>query len=264
MQFSSRWVLVTGASSGLGREIARDLARNHHANLVLSARRVDRLNELAEELRSRFQIEVEVLPADLSATEGAESLFKSATEKRAIYGVVLNAGITHFGAWDELSWDDFMRMLQLNVISTTKLSSLFLPYLEQRAEHGGLLVVASMAGLNPLAYQAAYSATKAYLINLACAMHHEMLPRGVGVTTYLPGGIDTEMTAGNRFNSLRSWLMPADKCAREAVAAFERRAYAHVPGFTYRIGASLLRMLPPHFVHKQVAAQYRRSLDENR
>ncbi len=261
MQFSSRWVVVTGASSGLGREIARELASNHHANLILTARREARLAELADELRSKYRVEVDVIPADLTTAEGADQLFTEATARHPVYGVVLAAGVTHFGHWDELGWEGYEQMVQINVLSTTKLSMLFLPYLEKRAERGGILIVASMAGLNPLAYQAAYSATKAFLVNLGCALHHEMLPRKVSVTTYLPGGIATEMTAGARFNGLRAWLMPVDKCAHEAVVAFERRAYAHVPGLTYRIGSVLTRLLPSYFVHSQVASQYRQALE---
>ncbi len=264
MQLSARWVVVTGASSGLGREIARELAKSYRANLILTARREQRLNDLSAELTKEYGIEVETISSDLSAPDGATQLFEEATRRRNIYGVVLNAGITHFGHWDEVPWSEHERMIQVNVISTARLATLFLTYLQARSEGGGLLIVASMAGLNPLAYQATYSATKAFLINFGCALHHEMLPRGISVTTYLPGGIATEMSAGSRFDGLRSWLMPADICAREAVSAFVRRAYTHVPGFTYWLGSVLARLLPTYFFHRQVASQYRRSLEAKR
>jgi hypothetical protein len=122
------------------------------------------------------------------------------------------------------------------------------------------MLVSSMAGLAPTPYQSAYSATKAYLINYGCSLHHEMAPRGVSVTTFAPGGIITDMTAGERFNSLRGWLMPVDVCARAAIKALTRREYLSVPGFVYRVGSVLTRLLPQRFFAAKVAAQYRKSL----
>lgn len=261
MKLDSRWILLTGASSGLGREIAMVLARDHHANLVLVARREERLREVAQAVRDRFGTQADVVTADLSITSEVERVFRAATEAHPIYGGVLNAGVTHFGRWDEVSWETIERTVMLNVVGQTRLASLLLPYLEQRGEEGGLLLVASMAGLTPIAYQAIYSATKAYLINFGCSLWHEMRPRGLSVTTYAPGGIATEMTAGNRFEGLRSWLMPADACAREGVQAFIERRYLYVPGAINRIGSVITRMLPQRFVVGTVARQYKRSLD---
>jgi short-subunit dehydrogenase len=144
------------------------------------------------------------------------------------------------------------------------MSTLLLPYLEKRGEKGGLMLVASMAGLMPIPYQTAYSATKAFLVNFGCGLHHEMLPRGVSVTTFVPGGIRTEMTDGHRFNDLRGWLMPVDRCAREAVQAFRDRAYLHSPGMMYRLGSVVTRLLPQRFFIGRVAQQYRKSLEKNR
>ncbi len=262
MAFESRWVMVTGASSGLGQEMSRVLARDHRANLVLVARRADRLKQFADELTREHKVQVKTIPADLAREDEAVRVFEEAT-REPLYAAVLNAGVTHFGHHDELSWPAFRDMLSLNVITTTRLTTLLLPYLEQRKEAGGLMLVSSMSGMTPLPYQAAYSATKAYLVNLGGALHLEMLPRGVSVTTFAPGGIATEMTAGERFNSLRGWLMPAGKCAQLGVRALQQREYLSVPGFVYSVGAYLQRLMPQKFFMKQVAARYRKSLAEN-
>jgi len=263
MNLNARWLVLTGASSGLGREMAIVLARDHKANLVLVARREDRLRELAAALKDRFGTEAHVLPADLSVTTEAERVFRESSEAHPLYGAVLNAGVTHFGRYDELPWEGFMNMLNLNVTSQVRLTTLLLPYLEQRGEYGGLLIVSSMTGLAPFAYQTAYSATKSFLVAFGCGLSLEMEPRGVSVTTYAPGGIDTEMVAGRRFDSLRSWLMPADQCAAQGVDAFVKRRYFHIPGPINRAGSVLMRLLPQKLVATLYASQYRRALDRD-
>lgn len=260
MQFDSKWVLITGASSGLGKQMSLVLARDHKANLVLAARRADRLKELADQLSAEHKVQVKIIPADLTREDEAVKVFDQATQEVPLYAAVLNAGVTHFGHHDELSWEAFREMLHLNVVSTSRLATLLLPYLEQRREEGGLMLVSSMAGLSPVPYQAAYAGTKAYLANLGASLHHEMWPRGVSVTTFAPGGIQTEMTQGERFNELRGWLMPVDKCAVAGVNAFRNRDYVAVPGFVYRVGAYLQKLVPQKFFMEQVAARYRKSL----
>ncbi|HLV21425.1 MAG TPA: SDR family NAD(P)-dependent oxidoreductase [Polyangiaceae bacterium] len=260
MHFRSRWVLVTGASSGLGREIARSLATEHGANLVLVARREERLRELEAELEAKANVDVVTICADLSNLEHVERVYHEATQGRQIYGVVLNAGVTHFGQHHELSWPDFQKMLNTNVTGVVRLTSLFLPHLEQQAAGCGILLVSSMAGLTPVPYQTAYSATKAFLLNYGRCLYHELNGQGVSVTTFVPGGIFTEMTQGERFVPLRGWLMPVDRCAREAVRAFQNRSYMHLPGLSMRLGTWLMRFLPQRFLTSRVAATYRGAL----
>lgn len=263
MNFYGRWVLITGASSGLGAEMARQFAGEHGAHLILVARRADRINALAEELRLKHGTEVLTCAADLSQLSEVDRVARLINEHGQIYAAILNAGATHFGHHDELSWDQFQRLLNLNVQSTVRLIHLLLPGLEHAAAGGGILLVASLAGLTPVSYQAAYSGTKAFLINYGCSLHHEMRIRGVTVTTFAPGGIATEMTEGARFNDLRAWLVPVGPCARSAIYGLKRRKYLVVPGLVYRIGAVITRLLPQSLVVATVAAQYRRSLAKN-
>jgi len=263
MNFHKQWVLLTGASSGLGAAMARQLAAEYGARLILVARRNERIVALAQELRERHGSEVVTLCADLSETSEIDRVVTEALAGRELYAAVLNAGATHFGHHDELSWDDFERMLRLNIQGTARFLHLLLPHLEQSRNNGGILIVASMAGLGPVPYQSAYSGTKAFLVNYGCSLHHEMRDRGVTVTTFAPGGIATEMTEGSRFNDLRGWLMPVEPCARSALSGFARRKYLVIPGIVYRVGAVLTRLLPQYFVVRQVASQYRRSLSRN-
>lgn len=263
MNFESRWVIVTGASSGLGREMARVLAREHHANLVLVARREPLLEELKAQLETEHGIQARIYAADLSVEAEVERVFAEASAEVDIYGAILNAGITHFGRFDELSWEDFQRMIALNNTCVARFAMLLLPYLEERAEGGGIMLVSSMAGLNPVPYQTAYSATKAFLVHFGCGLHHEMIDRGVSVTTFAPGGIVTEMTEGARFDKLRGWLMPVEPCAEEAIAGFAKRRYLVVPGLAMRWASRMSRLLPQRFFVSRVAAQYRDSLESS-
>lgn len=264
MFFRGRWVLITGASSGLGEAMARELALKHGANLVVVARRAERLVALKDELEAAAKVSVHVVVADLAEVEQVDRAFAEATDGRQLYAAILNAGITHFGNWDELDWNGFLRMQAVNNTSVARFVTLLLPYLEKQAQGGGVLLVASMAGLTPLPYQAMYSATKAFLVHLGASLHHEMWSRNVSVSTFVPGGIDTEMTSGKRFNALRTWMMPAAQCAREGIDALQNRRYVHAPGLLYRWGGKLTRLLPQRFFTSQVAAQYRRSLESNR
>lgn len=263
MDFTSRWVLVTGASSGLGAEMAEQLAAKHGAHLILVARREDRLQELARRIQEQHSVQIKVIAADLGHPGEAARVFEEATRDVPVYAAILNAGTTHFGHHDELEWEAFEQMLQLNVMSTSRLLTSFLPYLEKRQEHGGVLVVASLAGLNPVAYQSAYSGTKAFLVNFACSLHHEMKTRGVTVSTFAPGGIATEMTVGERFNDLRGWLVPVGPCANAAIQGFKQRRYLTIPGFVYRWGSAITRLVPQNFLVGQVAGKYRHSLKKN-
>jgi short-subunit dehydrogenase len=119
------------------------------------------------------------------------------------------------------------------------------------------LIVSSMAGLTPIAFQTVYSATKAFLAHFGCALAHELEGENVSVTVFAPGGIITEMTSTERFKPLTGWLMPVERCARDGLNGFIGRKYLHVPGFLYRVGNAFLGFLPRRFVASRVAATYR-------
>lgn len=257
-----RWVLVTGASAGLGKAFASRLARHHHANLVLVARRKDRLEALAAELRDSAGVEAVALAANLSRTEDVDRLLAEATKGRQLTAAVLNAGITHFGHYHELGWDDFQTMLHTNVSSVVRMTTELVPHLERDPDGGALLIVSSMAGFTPVPYQTAYSATKAFLVTYGMGMWHELEGRNVSITTYAPAGIQTDMTAGERFGSLRGWLASVDDVATEGLDAMRRRKFLAIPGLQNRVGNVLFRLLPRQFLTGRMAAVYRGALKD--
>jgi short-subunit dehydrogenase len=261
MEFIGRRVLVTGASSGLGWEMAKVLAVQHGATVIPVARRMDRLLALKHEIEAQCPQSVEPVAADLTNIDEVDRVFREVTAAGPLYAAVLNAGVAHFGEYHELSWQDFQAMLALNVTSVVRLTTHLLPYLERRAEGGGILLVSSMAGLTPVPYQTAYSATKAFLVHFGCGLFHETRDKNISVTTFVPGGIRTEMTAGNRFAALRGWLMPADRCAVEAIDCFRKRRYLQAPGAFMRAGSSLLGLVPKQFLGGRIAATYGSALE---
>lgn len=262
MDLKGRWALVTGASSGLGREIALDLAIRHGANLVLVARRADRLEVLKAELQ-RLGVEAHVIAADLSKPEDVDRVFADSTVEREIHAVVLNAGITHFGHHQDMPWEHFESMLATNVTSTVKLVSQFVPYLIERGQKGGVMLVTSMTGLVPTPFQTAYSATKAFLTTFGQGIYHELSTEDVSVTTFAPGGIVTEMAENTGLNDHfgdTMQMMPADVCARSAVDAMIARRYLAVPGVFNQVQLLLPRLLPRKLVSSVIAATYKKVL----
>src|SRR4051794_16335962 len=115
MVFRGRWVLITGASAGLGREFARQLAHEHGANLILLARRKDRLDELRSELERGAGVRVISLAADLSDAQDCQRALSEVLAGPAIYGLILNAGVTHFGSYEALDLAGFQALVNTNV-----------------------------------------------------------------------------------------------------------------------------------------------------
>lgn len=257
MEFRGRWVLVTGASSGLGREMAKVLAEKHGAHLLLVARREDRLTELKTQLERDAGVQVETCVADLSKLDDVDRVI-AAAQRRPLYGAILNAGVTHFGDYAELTWDSFRTMLDTNVVATVRLATALVPTVETQG--GGLMIVSSMAGIHPVPFQTHYSATKAFLVHFGVGLWHELEGRNVSVTSYAPSGVVSEMTAGDNFTPLRRWLMPVAQAANEGVEAFRTRKYLHISGFANRVGSAFARMLPGRLATSLVAAQYRNAL----
>ncbi len=182
--------LVTGASGGIGYELASLLARNNY-NLVLTARREDRLREIQSDFERRYDIQVTVIPKDLSRPEAPDEIYSQISADGITVDVIINdAGFGNYGMFAETDWKKEARMLQLNVIALTHLTKLFLPGMLKRWS-GKILNLASVAAFMPGPMMAVYYASKAYVLSFSEAIAYELRGTGVTVTVLCPGPTDT-------------------------------------------------------------------------
>lgn len=244
---TGEWAVVTGASSGLGADFARQLAdRGYH--VVLVARRVERLEALADELRSSTGREVLVLPMDL-VEEGAEArLFEASTaDGRDVAVLVNNAGFGQFGQFMNRDGAQERRLIRLNVSVPVQLTRLFARPMARR-RRGYILQVGSLAGFQPTPWYAVYGASKAFLQCFGEALHVEMARKGVTVTVLSPGMTETEFfdVSGHDLALAAKpprMLKSADVVRDGLAGLFAGRATV-VPGFRYRMALFFSRFVP--------------------
>ena len=246
--------LITGASAGIGLELARLFAADK-SNLVLVARRKEKLEELAAELRGKEGIDVRVVAADLGRADAPQAIVDSlARDGVSIDVLVNNAGYGALGAFDQLDAARQVEMVQVNVAALTHLTRLVLPGMIERGR-GGVLNVASTAGFQAGPFMAVYYATKAYVISFSEALHDEAAGRGVTVTCLCPGLTATEFAATAKLERSRMVKLPpmtAAEVARIGYRAFRHGKLLVVTGWMNYLG-TLGSRYSPRFVARGVA-----------
>ncbi len=247
LNFQNKWVLITGASSGLGRAIALLMARKEKAHLVLVARRTDRLVQLQHEIQASCPSKVKIITADLNQPEEVENLFKQAVEMADIFAVINNAGFTFYGKASALHLETFEKILNVTLKAVVILTLRFLAYFEQKGE-GAILNVTSEAALITIPYQAFYTASKHAAQVFTEALRLENRKSKVVISSFAPGGIATEMltNAGlDKKHKLDSpFNMSAEKAAKLAVKAFKKKKFYSVPGWMNKVSVFLTRFFP--------------------
>jgi short-subunit dehydrogenase len=238
-------VLITGASSGIGAALARVFAAHGH-ELVLVARRQDRLNALADEIAAAGRSRPTVLTVDLERRDAASVIAAELSAKAMEPAVVVNnAGFGLSGAAAAVSRDEQLAMVDVNVRALTELSLMFVDSLTRH--RGGILNVASLAAFLPGPGMAVYYASKAYVLSFSEALHRELSDRGVRVTTLCPGPVPTEFQArsGMQLNpAARALELSAERVAQIGYDAFMRGKRVVVAGINNRIAVSLMRLVP--------------------
>lgn len=238
--------LVTGASAGLGVAFARELAAAG-ANLVITARRKDRLESLAEELRAKHGIEVEILAADLGKPEAARALF-DATEGagKTIDVLINNAGFGTKQPFLEQTWEKTFEEMQLNLVSLTELTKRFGQAMMAR-KRGAILNVASIGAYLPTPSMATYGAGKAYVRNFTEGFAAEVAGSGVRVCCLCPGATSTEFASVAGLD-LPWWkkiaFMSAERCASIGLSALFRGRRNIVSGWSNTFTMFLTRFMP--------------------
>jgi uncharacterized protein len=245
--------LITGASSGIGLELARLFAADK-SNLVLVARNQDKLESLAEELR-RDGMKVSVLPMDLADSKAPQAIFDELTGQGITVDVVVNnAGFGAMGTVANLPLDRQLQMIQVNVLALTHLTRLFLPGMIER-RRGGILNVGSTAGFQPGPNMAVYYASKAFVLSFTEALAEELVGSGIHVTCLAPGATATGFRAAAHMEDallFRLGTINAKTVARLGYRGFRRGRVIVIPGLKNKLGAFAVRLAPRVFVRKLV------------
>jgi short-subunit dehydrogenase len=261
-------VLVTGASAGIGRELAVQLAPRART-LILLARRVGRLDELRTTLLARHpQLQVLTLPVDLSDEDdvdralgeaaGQAGVIEAAGQAGVIDVLVNNAGVGDQALADQADWARVRNVLRTNVLAVAQLTTALVPAMVGRGR-GGVLNMGSGAGLTVMPAAAAYSASKHFMNGFSEALRADLTGTGVVVTQVCPGPVDSEFdqhagSAGGMTGGPPQFLrISAAQCAREALAGFDRGVPLVFPGRAYRTAMRALPLLPRELSRRQAA-----------
>lgn len=235
--------LVTGASSGIGKAFAIELAKKG-VHLIITARSENKLQQLADEIRSEYNVEVQVIPGDLSLKDTPELIFKTVTEKGWEPDILVNnAGFGKWSGFLDTGRETYDEMLMLNINALVKLTHLFIPaMLKNKA--GGVINIASTGAFQPCPYIAVYCASKAFVLSFSEALYGEYHQKGVTVTVVCPGNTATgfQETAGADTSG-----MPSDtpqKVAIEGVEAFMKGKNYKINGVSNYLQSFLPRILP--------------------
>lgn len=255
-----RLALVTGASAGIGQAFARVLAARGY-DLVLSARRTERLHELATELRHRHEAASVVAPADLSRPDGVQQLLDQAPGDRPVDVLINNAGWGLPGAFAQTAWADQQAFLQLMVTAPCELTHRLMPAMVQR-RFGRIVNVASVAGLIPgAAGHTLYAGAKSLMIKFSQSLHLEGAPHGVHVSALCPGFTYTEFhdVNGTRAQITAAtprwaWLQ-ADTVALAGWRAVEANRAICIPGLPYKVICAAAKLVPDSLALAVMRAQ---------
>jgi len=251
--------LITGASVGIGRDLAELFARDGH-HLVLTARNESQLRELARKLGGQYHVDVQVIVQDLSVAGASQKIFEQLQAKSIDY-LVNNAGFGTHGPFAEAEIESQLGMLQVNVVALTNLTRLFLPGMLKRGS-GRIMNVASVAAFLPGPLMAVYYATKAYVLSFSEALASEVEGKGVTVTSLCPGPTKTEFQVRAGIENSRLFekgAMSSEKAAQLGYDAMMNGKRVIVTGFSNKVSAFGTRFVP-----RRMTAAIAKRLNESR
>jgi len=240
------WAIITGASSGIGKEFARQVAASG-INVVLVARRLPLLQELGEALSQTYGIEFRAVQADLSQETFMDAI-KTATNGLEIGLLVSNAGTGIPGEFLSIPEDVLLKVVNLNAVAHMRLTHFYGKQMAKR-ERGGLVLVSAMGALHGIPYMANDAATKAYVISLGEGLHVEFKKMGINTTVVLPGPTDTPVIEHFGLDTVRLPMKPmsVEKCVAEGLSALEANKATHLTG---RINRIMMALVPNSIIRK--------------
>ncbi|MBP7303638.1 MAG: SDR family oxidoreductase [Thermotogaceae bacterium] len=230
-----KWAMVTGASSGIGRQFAIQLAKKG-LNIVLVARNTEALTEVANTIHKISNSSVVILSADL--TNDIDVVIDN-TSRFDIDLLVNNAGVGLYGDFVDKEYEEYENMMKLNINALTRLSHHYARLMTTKG-NGGIINIASVAGFIPMPHFSVYSATKAYVYNFSMGLWAELRPHGVHVLCVAPGSTQTQFF--ERANmSTGQHLMEPEKVVDDALKAFEKEKPLYIPGFGNKLVYQFVR-----------------------
>ncbi|HPT21881.1 MAG TPA: SDR family oxidoreductase [Bacteroidales bacterium] len=257
----SKTALITGASGGIGLELAR-IHASKGDNLVLVARSGDKLSEIKSEFEAKYNVSVRFLVRDLSVPHAAIKVYDEVTNHGIeIDYLVNNAGFGDFGLFAESDWDKQERMININITALAHLTRLFLPGMIKRGE-GRILNVASLAAFTPGPTMAVYFASKAFVLSFSEALNNEVKGKGITVTALCPGSTESkfhEVAIGDPKMLKERKMMSAEEVAEIGYNAMMKGKTVVLPGFKNALLATLTRFIPRDTVVKSA-----RKIQENK
>lgn len=257
--WSGKWALVTGASAGIGAALAEELARGG-TNLVLTARRRERLEELAQKFAAAHKIQTKIFVADLTQPDAPEKIFQFTKDQgMEIELLINNAGFGVYGEFPTVETRRLTDMVQVNCAAVVYLTRLYLPEMVAR-KHGDVLIVASTASFQSVPYISTYAATKAFDLLFAEGLAEEMKPHGVRVCALCPGSTESEFAevAGQtHIAATRANRETADKVARTGLRALAAGRSYVISGLGNYLGVLGQRLVSRRMVARIAARMFR-------
>ena len=244
--------LVTGASSGIGLEYAKQLACDYHTDLLLVSNQEKELQEVATDLAQKYNVKITAHYADLSKTEAAEDLYQYCQENNLQVDILINnAGVFFFNSYVETSMKRIDLMLNLHMVTVAKLCRLFGEDMCRRG-NGYILNMSSMSAWMAMPGIQTYNATKAFIYNFSKSLWYEFKPKGVGVTVMTPGAVDTALFGlAPNLRKLAVNLtvsIPPKKLVKRALRKMFKKKKSDMPGFINHLCTPLLKHTPDWLV----------------
>jgi short-subunit dehydrogenase len=253
-----KWALITGASAGIGKAFAEELAAGG-TNLMLTARRGDRLEQIANSLAAQHKIRTEICVADLKDAAAPQTIFDF-TRSRGIEIDLLinNAGFGGYGEFAKEDQQRLLEMVQVNCGAVVHLTRLYLPEMIAR-KHGDILILASTASFQGVPYISTYSATKAFDLIFAEGLAEEVRPHGIRVCALCPGSTASEFhaVANQQQFAAKQKQETAEKVARTGLKALAAGRSYVISGLANYLGAHMQRLVPRRLVTRIVAGMFR-------
>jgi uncharacterized protein len=254
------YALVTGASKGIGKSIAEELAKRGY-HLLLVARSGDLLQQESERLSAQYRIETDFIATDLSQPDAAGKVYSYCRQKNYVVGILVNnAGYGLSGPFEKYSLDEDLNMMQVNMGTLVQLTSLFLPMMREQSR-SYILNIASSAAYQAVPYLSLYAATKAFVLIFTRGLRQELQKSNVSVTCICPGATDTEFTVRAKIGlkglkAAEKVNMSPEAVAKIAVESMFAGKAEVITGLINKLGALMVWLLPKGLVEKTAMKIY--------